>query len=136
MDDTSILFLLMLRSPPRTTLTVTLFPYATLFRSMITSLTFGNMGWGPSWTIQWKEKKQKQPLTPQRMRSSAPSGVPVKTIKFLFQCSRSPAWAILNCWNRRSEERRVGQECVSTCRFWWSPYHEKKKKNKQQKRQK
>src|SRR3546814_19732760 len=23
----------------------------------------------------------------------------------------------------RSEERRVGKECVSTCRFWWSPYH-------------
>src|SRR3546814_14594382 len=30
----------------------------------------------------------------------------------------------------RSEERRVGQECVSTCRSRWSPYHSKKKKNK------
>src|SRR3546814_15870064 len=31
---------------------------------------------------------------------------------------RSPAraWA-------RSEERRVGKECVSTCRSRWSPYH-------------
>src|SRR3546814_14086179 len=27
----------------------------------------------------------------------------------------------------RSEERRVGKECVSTCRSQWSPYHEKKK---------
>src|SRR3546814_12201795 len=27
----------------------------------------------------------------------------------------------------RSEERRVGNECVSTCRSRWSPYHEKKK---------
>src|SRR3546814_12292624 len=26
----------------------------------------------------------------------------------------------------RSEERRVGNECVSTCRYRWSPYHEKK----------
>src|SRR3546814_5906222 len=25
--------------------------------------------------------------------------------------------------NRRSEERRVGKECVSTCRFRWSPDH-------------
>src|SRR3546814_3917439 len=25
--------------------------------------------------------------------------------------------------SRRSEERRVGQECVSTCRSRWSPYH-------------
>src|SRR3546814_9235067 len=25
--------------------------------------------------------------------------------------------------NQRSEERRVGKECVSTCRSRWSPYH-------------
>src|SRR3546814_12686285 len=24
---------------------------------------------------------------------------------------------------KRSEERRVGEECVSTCRSRWSPYH-------------
>src|SRR3546814_15608842 len=29
--------------------------------------------------------------------------------------------------NERSEERRVGKECVSTCRSRWSPYHSKKK---------
>src|SRR3546814_13787920 len=28
----------------------------------------------------------------------------------------------------RSEERRVGKECVSTGRSRWSPYHSKKKK--------
>src|SRR3546814_11316534 len=28
----------------------------------------------------------------------------------------------------RSEERRVGNECVSTCRSRWSPYHDKKNK--------
>src|SRR3546814_1532284 len=36
-------------------------------------------------------------------------------------CCRStstPAWQV-----RRSEERRVGKECVSTCRSRWSPYH-------------
>src|SRR3546814_18412760 len=30
----------------------------------------------------------------------------------------------------RSEERRVGKECVSTCRSRWSPYHYKQKQNK------
>src|SRR3546814_20230330 len=30
----------------------------------------------------------------------------------------------------RSEERRVGKECVSTCRYRWSPDHSKKKENK------
>src|SRR3546814_11947212 len=32
---------------------------------------------------------------------------------------------LMNCSEilRRSEERRVGKECVSTCRSRWSPYH-------------
>src|SRR3546814_13603680 len=30
----------------------------------------------------------------------------------------------------RSEERRGGKECVSTCRSRWSPFHEKKKKKR------
>src|SRR3546814_18504796 len=29
-------------------------------------------------------------------------------------------------WCERSEERRVGKACVSTCRSRWSPYHLKK----------
>src|SRR3546814_14794030 len=29
---------------------------------------------------------------------------------------------------RRSEERRLGKECVSTCRSRWGPYHYKKNK--------
>src|SRR3546814_18025408 len=29
----------------------------------------------------------------------------------------------------RSEERRVGKECVSTCRSRWSPYHYKNNNN-------
>src|SRR3546814_11063056 len=29
--------------------------------------------------------------------------------------------------DERSEERRVGKACVSTCRSRWSPYHYKKK---------
>src|SRR3546814_12336739 len=28
-----------------------------------------------------------------------------------------------NQWAIRSAERRVGKECVSTCRSRWSPYH-------------
>src|SRR3546814_2664819 len=47
--------------------------------------------------------------------------------------SRPPARCWLNCparlplqtimRNPRSEERRVGKECVSTCRSRWAPYH-------------
>src|SRR3546814_215114 len=31
-------------------------------------------------------------------------------------------WSAVNMM-RRSEERRVGKECVSTCRSRWAPYH-------------
>src|SRR3546814_12472773 len=34
----------------------------------------------------------------------------------------------------KSEERRVGKECVSTCRSRWSPNHQKKKKTHTQKK--
>src|SRR3546814_3810655 len=34
-----------------------------------------------------------------------------------------PFWAIRAGLELRSEERRVGKECVSTCRSRWSPYH-------------
>src|SRR3546814_14474502 len=36
--------------------------------------------------------------------------------------------------NTRSEERRVGKECVSTCRSRWSPYHYKNKEQQNSKR--
>src|SRR3546814_19181264 len=33
-------------------------------------------------------------------------------------------WVVIGrCLSWRSEERRVGKECVSTCRSRWSPYH-------------
>src|SRR3546814_14943207 len=31
--------------------------------------------------------------------------------------------ALYNQLDMRSEERRVGKECVSTCKFRWSTYH-------------
>src|SRR3546814_19614941 len=36
-----------------------------------------------------------------------------------------------NNYMDRSEARRVGKECVSTCRSRWSPYHENKNNRKQ-----
>src|SRR3546814_21100987 len=42
-------------------------------------------------------------------------------LSFESMASRSPSPSRLSA--KRSEERRVGKECVSTCRSWWSPYH-------------
>src|SRR3546814_14166687 len=41
----------------------------------------------------------------------------------LSSCS---TWASVPTSYRRSEERRVGKECVSTCRSRWAPHHAKK----------
>src|SRR3546814_9725261 len=38
------------------------------------------------------------------------------------QFAGSP-WMVPDHSRKRSEERRVGKECVSTCRSRWSPYH-------------
>src|SRR3546814_20873018 len=43
------------------------------------------------------------------------------------ECFMRLAQASTNYVALRSEERRVGKECVSTCRSRWSPYHYKKK---------
>src|SRR3546814_18024179 len=34
-----------------------------------------------------------------------------------------PPFTVIMLQINRSEERRVGKECVSTCRSRWSPYH-------------
>src|SRR3546814_8868330 len=52
-------------------------------------------------------------LTPSDSSSSL--GAPGSTCGVLLDAGNSVAW--------RSEERRVGKECVSTCRSRWSPYH-------------
>src|SRR3546814_5539042 len=41
---------------------------------------------------------------------------------FLYLLKPKPKHACL-CLQHRSEERRVGKECVSTCRSRWSPDH-------------
>src|SRR3546814_20192507 len=54
------------------------------------------------------------------------------TDKLIIGGNISRAWDIFRSFNpeafevfdiRRSEERRVGKECVSTCRSRWSQYH-------------
>src|SRR3546814_5455402 len=37
--------------------------------------------------------------------------------------ARHALWAPDMIAANRSEERRIGKECVSTCRSRWSPYH-------------
>src|SRR3546814_12053306 len=54
----------------------------------------------------------------QPMQGSHPEGTDVSALHHLL-CGE------------RSAERRVGKECVSTCRSRWSPSHSQKKRTKQ-----
>src|SRR3546814_13824846 len=65
------------------------------------------------------------------------SGLAIWTRTLANRVSRSitgltkTTWPVVLPWPStetelpRSEERRVGKECVSTCRSRWTPYHEK-----------
>src|SRR3546814_1376756 len=52
--------------------------------------------------------------------------VPIKksvNAEFIVCLEDGKKLKMLKRYLRRSEERRVGKECVSTCRSRWSPYH-------------
>src|SRR3546814_15167051 len=111
----SFLCFLVKRRPPRSTRTDTLFPYTTLFRS------------GHADRAEHPEQRRAdlraqdgdaQPGRANEHRENpvhrAEIACPVVAVADRAPCA--PAGA-------RSEERRVGKECVSTCRSRWSPYH-------------
>src|SRR3546814_15315542 len=112
----------MLRPPPRSTRTDTLFPYTTLFRSPATSTGHGSdEQWLAQSDLSWhssscSRKRRRTAVYGMQSRGRWSPAAPVGRQK------RS----------RRSEERRVGKECVSTCRSRWSPDHQKKKKEMEQ----
>src|SRR3546814_21014429 len=47
------------------------------------------------------------------------------------QRERREAWQAWRALPERSEERRVGKECASTCRSRWLPYYQKKNMHRQ-----
>src|SRR3546814_15624283 len=115
----------MIRRPPRSTRTDTLFPYTTLFRS-ITNLTWMQ----PETKVKAKKKLANFTTKvgyPDRWKDY--STLEIKADDLFGNALRSNQFAHddnisrLGGPIRRSEERRVGKECVSTCRSRWSPYH-------------
>src|SRR3546814_11623503 len=76
-----------------------------------------NMRVGPSqdYPIEWVYRRK---------------GLPVKVVRVVegWRLVRDPdgaqGWVVARLLDpQRSEERRVGKECVSTCRSRWSPVH-------------
>src|SRR3546814_7313035 len=46
-----------------------------------------------------------------------------KAAEVLHRVPSAITYTVQKLESDRSEERRVGKECVSTCRSRWSPYH-------------
>src|SRR3546814_13725949 len=105
----------MIRRPPRSTRTDTLFPYTTLFRSVrlfydqSRFTRHGAMIGRIQKTLLGKGGVQGLDNEAHRHR------------KKMFMSLMTPE-RIEGLMAVRSEERRVGKECVSTCRSRWSPY--------------
>src|SRR3546814_16197626 len=107
----------MIRRPPRSTRTDTLFPYTTLFRSV---------------RDQEGARAVKQRALQGRLTSTCPGRCrkeeePVDA-HIIRRVVPKPADFAGHVRQPRSEERRVGKEWVSTCRSRWSPYHYKNNK--------
>src|SRR3546814_11801419 len=108
----------MIRRPPRSTRTDTLVPYTTLFRSDGTvqgmmdlmGIKYTHSGLASS-VIAIDKQLTKQTLVPHGI--PMPGGMMVES-QSLYSADPLPR-------PYRSEERRVGNECVSTCRSRWSP---------------
>src|SRR3546814_12728750 len=110
----------MIRRPPRSTRTDTLFPYTTLFRSD---------SWTPCWGDGVRDLPPPHSLGYVRAirQVTRPSISMISALGLLKERRFLPLFVtqFLGAFNDnfRSEERRVGKECVSTCRSRWSPYH-------------
>src|SRR3546814_18351409 len=120
----------MIRRPPRSTRTDTLFPDTTLFRSHdATGLDrrqivqgYKELQLGIICVVD--QEAQNVNLLKFQPFSSYPSQVEV-WVDGAFHSHAGCALesVAISKMPHRSEERRVGKECVSTCRSRWSPYH-------------
>src|SRR3546814_15336332 len=106
-----LFFFLMIRRPPRSTRTDTLFPYTTLFRSHGAEQTAGFVRMTGAVLGQFLSGA----------RSIKDMGGPIRIAKTSGEAATVGFEQLI--YFARSEERRVGKECVSTCRSRWSPYH-------------
>src|SRR3546814_18943008 len=125
----------MIRRPPRSTRTDTLFPYPTLFRSTRRRPAAVDL---QSHRLATDVRRDGTATDPDRAAGPAPAreaatsgadhpapdrrlAAALATTRLCAVCAADLLLPLRRF--DRSEERRVGKECVRTCRSWWSPYH-------------
>src|SRR3546814_19726396 len=117
----------MIRRTPRSTRTDTLFPYTTLFRSALARQ--------PAEVANARQRDRHQAIQELVHPLAAQGDLAAHRHAFAKLEGRHRHLGLGD--NRllagdqrhlaRSEERRVGKECVSTCRSRWTRYHKTKK---------
>src|SRR3546814_16164231 len=131
----SLVFFLRIRRPPRSTRTDTLFPYTTLFRAEIDAetirhLTLANKAQQRAWLALFEGDDTYAPRGSQ-LKAWLFGGGAISVKAALFDMADYSGQIVTNLLEEdgyfaesdafRSEERRVGKECVSTCKYRWSP---------------
>src|SRR3546814_19771765 len=101
----------MIRRPPRSTRTDTLFPYTTLFRSDIKDVSGQDVNFPMIGDYDLNVSKLYNMLPAEETEAEGRTAAANATVRTVYIIGT------------RSEERRVGKECVSTCRSRWSPYN-------------
>src|SRR3546814_20161131 len=120
----------MIRRPPRSTRTDTLFPYTTLFRSVEEQRIFISVAQRRG-DRQRDGREQRAPpqFAPQREQAAAEEGGVEEHVEIIALVPRAHSGEARHLQRvafgakARSEERRVGKEGVRTCRTGWSRYH-------------
>src|SRR3546814_12518390 len=121
----------MILRPPRSTRTDTLFPYTTLFRSF-TGPTAVAVSADPvaaaKVCVAFAKTNEKLIIVGGAMGETKLDAQAIQSLATLPSLDelRSTLIAVVQApatqVAARSEERRVGEECVSTCRSRWAPY--------------
>src|SRR3546814_11679525 len=124
----------MIRRPPRSTRTDTLFPYTTLFRShhAVRPVAIGLDLGGELIDVADSTEEGKlvaaddgnaPAVAPFDAAQRHEVGIEAVLIAGQHRSGLADEVVVGERGDDRSEERRVGKECVSTCRSRWSPYH-------------
>src|SRR3546814_14851945 len=107
----------MMRRPPRSTRTDTLFPYTTLFRSYVLGITSIDPERSDLLFERFVSQERKEPPDIDVDFEHARREL---VMQWVFDTYGRDHAALCST---RSEERRVGKERVRTCRSRWSPAH-------------
>src|SRR3546814_17593709 len=137
----------MIRRPPRSTRTDTLFPYTTSFRAHLLNLE--NIGQNKAKALAAELQRFHPSVQIKAVDADAVASwlllkncdiiidatgdwnVQTNLNELFLEDRGTHLTALLHCWvfANRSEKRRVGKECVRTCRSRCSTVHYKKKKH-------